>query len=43
MSSAVPFEAGDMERAKNIPRRDQLDKDFIPAYLGLGEVFLKTR
>jgi lipopolysaccharide biosynthesis regulator YciM len=36
------LEAGDMERAKKIFRGViKLDKDFIPAYLGLGEVFLE--
>ncbi len=35
------LEAGDMERAKKIFRGViKLDKDFIPSYLGLGEVFL---
>ncbi len=35
------LEAGDTERAKKIFRGViKLDKDFIPAYLGLGEVFL---
>ena len=34
------LEAGDMERAKKIFRGViKLDKDFIPAYLGLGEVY----
>ncbi len=36
------LEAGDMERAKKIFRGViKLDKDFIPAYLGLGEVFFE--
>jgi lipopolysaccharide biosynthesis regulator YciM len=36
------LEAGDMERAKKIFRGViKLDKDFIPAYLGLGEVYLE--
>ena len=35
------LEAGDLERAKKIFRGViKLDKDFIPAYLGLGEVYL---
>lgn len=36
------LEAGDMERAKKIFRGViKLDKDFIPAYLGLGEVYFE--
>jgi tetratricopeptide (TPR) repeat protein len=36
------LEAGDLERAKRIFRGViKLDKDFIPAYLGLGEVYLE--
>jgi len=36
------LEAGDLERAKKIFRGViKLDKDFIPAYLGLGEVYLE--
>ncbi len=36
------LEAGDLERARKIFRGViKLDKDFIPAYLGLGEVFLE--
>ncbi len=36
------LEAGDGERAKKIFRGViKLDKDFIPAYLGLGEVYLE--
>lgn len=36
------LEAGDMERAKRIFRGViKLDKDFIPAYLGLGEVYFE--
>ncbi len=36
------LEVGDMERAKKIFRGViKLDKDFIPAYLGLGEVYLE--
>lgn len=36
------LEAGDMERAKKTFRGViKLDKDFIPAYLGLGEVFFE--
>lgn len=36
------LEAGDMERAKKIFRGViKLDKDFIPSYLGLGEVFFE--
>lgn len=36
------LETGDLERAKKIFRGViKLDKDFIPAYLGLGEVFLE--
>jgi tetratricopeptide (TPR) repeat protein len=36
------LEGGDLERAKKIFRGViKLDKDFIPAYLGLGEVYLE--
>lgn len=36
------LEAGDLERARKIFRSViKLDKDFIPAYLGLGEVYLE--
>ena len=36
------LEAGDLERARKIFRGViKLDKDFIPAYLGLGEVYLE--
>ncbi len=36
------LEAGDLERGKKIFRGViKLDKDFIPAYLGLGEVYLE--
>ncbi|HET7318260.1 MAG TPA: tetratricopeptide repeat protein [Nitrospirota bacterium] len=36
------LEAGDLERAKKIFRGViKLDKDFIPAYLGLGEVYFE--
>ena len=36
------LEAGDLERAKKTFRGViKLDKDFIPAYLGLGEVYLE--
>jgi lipopolysaccharide biosynthesis regulator YciM len=36
------LEAGDVERARKIFRGViKLDKDFIPAYLGLGEVYLE--
>ena len=36
------LEAGDMERAKKLFRGViKLDKDFIPAYLGLGEVYFE--
>jgi len=36
------LEAGDLERAKKIFRGViKLDKDFIPAYLGLGEVYIE--
>ncbi len=36
------LEAGDMERARKIFRGViKLDKDFIPAYLGLGEVYFE--
>lgn len=36
------LESGDLERAKKIFRGVlKLDKDFIPAYLGLGEVYLE--
>ena len=36
------LEAGDLERAKKIFRGViKLDKDFIPAFLGLGEVYLE--
>ena len=36
------LEAGDTERAKKVFRGViKLDKDFIPAYLGLGEVYLE--
>jgi lipopolysaccharide biosynthesis regulator YciM len=36
------LEAGDLERARKIFRGViKLDRDFIPAYLGLGEVFLE--
>jgi tetratricopeptide (TPR) repeat protein len=36
------LEAGDLEHAKKIFRGViKLDKDFIPAYLGLGEVYLE--
>ena len=35
------LEAGDLERGKKIVRGViKLDKDFIPAYLGLGEIYL---
>lgn len=38
------LEAGDLERAKKIFRGViKLDKDFIPGYLGLGEVYLEDR
>ena len=38
------LESGDMERAKKIFRGViKLDKDFIPAYLGLGEVYLEDQ
>jgi len=36
------LEAGDLERAKKVFRGViKLDKDFVPAYLGLGEVMLE--
>jgi lipopolysaccharide biosynthesis regulator YciM len=36
------LEAGDLERAKKVFRGViKLDRDFIPAYLGLGEVYLE--
>jgi tetratricopeptide (TPR) repeat protein len=36
------LEAGDLERAKKTFRGAiKLDKDFVPAYLGLGEVYLE--
>ncbi len=36
------LEAGDLERARKIFRGViKLDKDFVPAYLGLGEVYLE--
>ena len=36
------LEAGDLERAKKVFRGViKLDKDFVPAYLGLGEVYLE--
>jgi len=36
------LEAGDLERSKKIFRGViKLDKDFVPAYLGLGEVYLE--
>lgn len=36
------LEAGDLERGKKIFRGViKLDKDFIPAYLGLGEIYLE--
>jgi lipopolysaccharide biosynthesis regulator YciM len=36
------LESGDLERAKKVFRGViKLDKDFIPAYLGLGEVYLE--
>jgi lipopolysaccharide biosynthesis regulator YciM len=36
------LEAGDLERAKKIFRGViKLDRDFVPAYLGLGEVYLE--
>lgn len=38
------LESGDLERAKKVFRGViKLDKDFIPAYLGLGEVYLEER
>lgn len=38
------LETGDLERAKKVFRSViKLDKDFIPAYLGLGEVYLEER
>ena len=38
------LESGDLERAKKIFRGViKLDKDFIPAYLGLGEVYLEDQ
>ncbi len=38
------LETGDLERAKKVFRGViKLDKDFIPAYLGLGEVYLEER
>lgn len=38
------LESGDLERAKKVFRAViKLDKDFIPAYLGLGEVYLEER
>jgi lipopolysaccharide biosynthesis regulator YciM len=36
------LEAGDLERARKVFRGIiKLDKDFVPAYLGLGEVYLE--
>ena len=36
------LEAGDLERARKVFRGViKLDKDFVPAYLGLGEVYLE--
>jgi len=36
------LEAGDLERARKIFRTViKLDKDFVPAYLGLGEIYLE--
>ena len=36
------LEAGDLERARKVFRSViKLDKDFVPAYLGLGEVYLE--
>lgn len=36
------LEAGDLEKAKKVFRGViKLDKDFVPAYLGLGEVYLE--
>ena len=38
------LESGDLERAKKVFRGViKLDKDFVPAYLGLGEVYLEER
>jgi lipopolysaccharide biosynthesis regulator YciM len=38
------LESGDLERAKKVFRSViKLDKDFVPAYLGLGEVYLEER
>jgi len=38
------LEAGDLEKARKVFRGViKLDKDFIPAYLGLGEVYLEEQ